>query len=89
MGSSPRGAGVTVTRTGESSTNQKKCPAALKFLGTPADRPRVTLLLAAVAGWCLVSALAAFGLGPLLHRAADLTDRHEAPPIVIPDHFAA
>jgi hypothetical protein len=30
-------------------------------------------------GWCLLSVLAAFGLGPLLHGMARLADRHETP----------
>ncbi len=32
-----------------------------------------------VAGWCLLSVVAAFGLGPLLHGMRRLSDRHETP----------
>lgn len=32
-----------------------------------------------VGGWCVLSVLAAFGLGPLLHGMQHLADRHEAP----------
>lgn len=61
----------------------------LKALTAPADDAAVGLLLAFVVGWCLISAMVALGLGPLLHRAADLADRHEAPVVVLPDRPAA
>lgn len=34
-----------------------------------------------VGGWCLLSVLTAFGLGPLLHGMQRLADRHETPQV--------
>lgn len=39
----------------------------------------MALAVQILAGWCLLSVLAAFGLGPLLHGMKVLADRHEAP----------
>lgn len=39
----------------------------------------MALVVEIVAGWCLLSVVAAFGLGPLLHGMRHLADRHEAP----------
>lgn len=37
----------------------------------------MSLILAIVFGWCLLSAVTAFGLGPLLHKAAVLADARD------------
>lgn len=39
----------------------------------------MVLALQIVGGWCAVSVLAAFGLGPLLQGMKNLADRHETP----------
>lgn len=50
---------------------------ALQVRPGTADNPPVTLLFALVGLWCLLSAVTAFGLGPLLHKAAILADARE------------
>ena len=49
----------------------------------------MTLLLAFVVGWCLVSVAVALGVGPLLQRAGELAERHEPREIVVPERSAA
>lgn len=39
----------------------------------------MTLAVSIVAGWSVLSVLAAFGLGPLLRGMGELADRHERP----------
>lgn len=41
----------------------------------------VVVAVEIVGGWCLLSVLAAFGLGPLLQGMNSLADRHETPEI--------
>jgi hypothetical protein len=63
--------------------------ASLKGLAKRTDVRPVTLLLAFVVGWCLVSIALALGLGPLLRRAGELAERNEPRQIVVPEHSAA
>ncbi len=51
--------------------------AALQVRPGAADNLGVSLLFAIVFGWCLLSAATAFGLGPMLHKAAVLADARE------------
>lgn len=44
-----------------------------------AGETAVVIALEIVAGWCAISAVAAFTLGPLLRGMQNLADRHEAP----------
>ncbi|MEP6462423.1 MAG: hypothetical protein ABJC62_03180 [Frankiaceae bacterium] len=39
----------------------------------------MSLLLAVVLGWCLLSVAVAFGRGPILHKAAVLAEARDAP----------
>lgn len=39
----------------------------------------MVIALEIIAGWCAISAVAAFALGPLLRGMKNLADRHEAP----------
>jgi hypothetical protein len=41
----------------------------------------VVVVLEIVGGWCLLSVLAALGLGPVLHGMHRLADRHETPQV--------
>lgn len=41
----------------------------------------MVVVLEIVGGWCLLSVVAAFGLGPLLRGMKQLADRHEAPQV--------
>lgn len=41
----------------------------------------MVVALQVVVGWCVLSTVVAFGLGPLLHGMKQLADRHETPQV--------